>query len=60
VRNGGFWLSTIGAPEEILSSSGSNSAIDEELRNETAKGRRVIAVAEKQSLLKKRICLFRS
>jgi len=47
-RNGGFWLSAIGAPEEILSSSGSNDAIDEEFRNETAKGRRVIAVAEKK------------
>ena len=46
-RNGDFWLSTVGAPEEILSSLGSNGAVDEELRNETAKGRRVIAVAEK-------------
>jgi len=45
--NGGFLLSDIGAPEEILSSSHDNSALDEELRNETAKGRRVIAVAEK-------------
>jgi Ca2+-transporting ATPase len=46
-RNGGLWLSTVGAPEEILGSPSSNPAIDEELRNETAKGRRVIAVAEK-------------
>jgi Ca2+-transporting ATPase len=45
--NGGFLLSDIGAPEEILSSSHDNRAFDEELRNETAKGRRVIAVAEK-------------
>ncbi|MGA9387271.1 MAG: cation-transporting P-type ATPase [Candidatus Bathyarchaeia archaeon] len=46
-RNGGFWLSTVGAPEEILSSEGSNEPVDEELKEETAKGRRVIAVAEK-------------
>jgi Ca2+-transporting ATPase len=46
-RNGGFWLSTVGAPEEILSSQGSNEPVDEELKEETAKGRRVIAVAEK-------------
>ena len=47
-RNGGFWLSTVGAPEEILSSLSSNSPIDEALAGETAKGRRVIAVAEKE------------
>lgn len=46
-RNGGFRLSTIGAPEEILGSLISNGSVDEELREETAKGRRVIAVAEK-------------
>jgi len=46
-RNGGLWLSTVGAPEEILSSQGSNEPVDEELKEETAKGRRVIAVAEK-------------
>ncbi len=46
-RNGGFWLSAVGAPEEILSSQGSNEPVDEELKEETAKGRRVIAVAEK-------------
>jgi Ca2+-transporting ATPase len=48
VRNDGFWLSAVGAPEEILTSSDSNGAVEEELRNETAKGRRVIAVAEKK------------
>jgi len=47
VRNGGFWLSAVGAPEEILSSSDRGDAVDEELRDETAKGRRVIAVAER-------------
>jgi Ca2+-transporting ATPase len=45
--NGGFLLSAVGAPEGILGSSDGNVAVDEELRNETAKGRRVIAVAEK-------------
>ena len=48
VRNDGFWLSAVGAPEEILTSSDSNGAVEEELRNETAKGGRVIAVAEKK------------
>jgi len=46
-KNGGFWLSTIGAPEEILNSPGNNVPLDEELKEETEKGRRVIAVAEK-------------
>jgi Ca2+-transporting ATPase len=46
-KNGGFWLSTIGAPEEILGSLGSNRPFDEELIGETAKGRRVIGVAER-------------
>jgi Ca2+-transporting ATPase len=46
-RNGGLWLSAVGAPEEILSSQGSNEPVDEELKEETAKGRRVIAAAEK-------------
>jgi len=46
-RNGDFWLSTVGAPEEILGSADSKGDINEELRNETAKGMRVIAVAEK-------------
>ena len=42
-----IWLSVIGAPEEILGSFGVDRAAEEALRNETAKGRRVIAVAEK-------------
>ncbi len=42
-----MWLSVIGAPEEILGSFGVDRAAEEALRNETAKGRRVIAVAEK-------------
>jgi Ca2+-transporting ATPase len=46
--DGGFLLSAVGAPEAILGSPHSNGTIDEELRNETAKGRRVIAVAEKK------------
>jgi Ca2+-transporting ATPase len=46
-RNDGLWLSTVGAPEEILRSPSANGAIDEELRDETSKGRRVIAVAQK-------------
>jgi Ca2+-transporting ATPase len=40
-------LSTIGAPEEILASAGSDAPFDEELREEAAKGRRVIGVGEK-------------
>lgn len=47
MNNGGFLLSTVGAPEEILSSPSSNGPLQEELKEETAKGRRVIAVAEK-------------
>ncbi len=47
VNNDGFRLSTIGAPEEILSSLGSDGLFDEELKEETAKGRRVIGVAER-------------
>jgi Ca2+-transporting ATPase len=46
-RNGGFWLSTVGAPEEILHPSDTDDEVHAELENETAKGRRVIAVAEK-------------
>jgi P-type Ca2+ transporter type 2C len=42
-----IWLSVIGAPEEILRSFSVDPAYEEALRNETAKGRRVIAVAEK-------------
>jgi len=42
-----IWLSVIGAPEEILGSFDVDRAAEEALRNETAKGRRVIAVAEK-------------
>jgi Ca2+-transporting ATPase len=46
-KNGGFWLSTIGAPEEILDSLDSNGSFGKELKEETAKGRRVIGVAER-------------
>jgi Ca2+-transporting ATPase len=46
-KNGGFMLSTIGAPEEILSASSDNDSFGEELKNEAEKGRRVIGVAEK-------------
>jgi Ca2+-transporting ATPase len=46
-RNGGFWLSTIGAPEDILRPLHTNDEVHAELEKETAKGRRVIAVAEK-------------
>jgi Ca2+-transporting ATPase len=46
-RDGGFSLSTVGAPEEILGSSGNDGPVEEEMKEETAKGRRVIAVAEK-------------
>jgi Ca2+-transporting ATPase len=48
VKNDGLLLSAVGAPEEILGSmKGSRSVLDEELGNETSKGRRVVAVAEK-------------
>jgi Ca2+-transporting ATPase len=46
-RNGGFLLSTIGAPEEILASVEGDGSLGEELREEAARGRRVIGVAEK-------------
>jgi Ca2+-transporting ATPase len=46
-RNGDFILSTIGAPEEILSTSSDNDLFGQELKNEAEKGRRVIGVAEK-------------
>ena len=46
-KNGGFFLSTVGAPEEILGSPSSDGPLDVELKGETAKGRRVVAVAEK-------------
>lgn len=47
-KNGESLLSAVGAPEEILASlKGSHSALDEELRDETSKGRRVVAVAQK-------------
>jgi Ca2+-transporting ATPase len=46
-KNGDFMLSTIGAPEEILSASSDNDPFGEELKNEAEKGRRVIGVAEK-------------
>jgi Ca2+-transporting ATPase len=52
-RNGGFWLSTIGAPEEILRPLDANDEVHAELEKETAKGRRVIAVAEKSVSAKK-------
>ena len=44
-RNGGLLLSSIGAPEEVLASAGRNRSFTKELKEETAKGRRVIAVA---------------
>jgi Ca2+-transporting ATPase len=47
-RNGGLWLSTIGAPEEIIDSSGHHVSLEEQLENEVEKGRRVIAAAEKK------------
>ncbi len=47
-KNGESLLSAVGAPEEILASlKGNHSALDEELRDETSKGRRVVAVAQK-------------
>jgi len=46
-NNGSFMLSTIGAPEEILSSQSDDDTFREELENEAEKGRRVIGVAEK-------------
>jgi Ca2+-transporting ATPase len=46
-RNGSLFLSSIGAPEEVLGSTSKNRPFDKELREETAKGRRVIAVAGK-------------
>jgi Ca2+-transporting ATPase len=46
-RNGGFMLSTVGAPEEILGASSDNGVFGEGLKNEAEKGRRVIGVAEK-------------
>ncbi len=46
-KDDNVWVSVIGAPEEILRESKSNTAFNEELANETAKGRRVIAVAER-------------
>ena len=46
-RNRDFLLSTIGAPEEILASVDGDALLDEELKEEAAKGRRVIGVAEK-------------
>jgi Ca2+-transporting ATPase len=46
-RNGDFMLSTIGAPEEILSTSSDNGLFGQELKKEAEKGRRVIGVAEK-------------
>jgi Ca2+-transporting ATPase len=45
--NDGLLLSIAGAPEEILGSLQTKGTIDKELANETSKGRRVIAVAEK-------------
>ena len=46
-KDDNVWVSVIGAPEEILRESKSTAAFDEELANEAAKGRRVIAVAER-------------
>lgn len=46
-KDGILFLSTVGAPEEILDSSDKNGPLSEELSEETAKGRRVIAVANR-------------
>ena len=46
-KNGGFWLSTVGASEDVLGSTGGRRVFDEEVAKETEKGMRVIAVAEK-------------
>jgi Ca2+-transporting ATPase len=46
-KNGGFTLSTIGAPEEILRSLGENDLFGEELKSEAEKGRRVIGTAQR-------------
>ena len=46
-NNGRFILSTIGAPEEILSSQGDSDTFREELKSEAEKGRRIVGVAEK-------------
>jgi Ca2+-transporting ATPase len=46
-KDGGFILSTIGAPEEILSSLGDKDLFGEELKSEAEKGRRVIAAAQR-------------
>jgi P-type Ca2+ transporter type 2C len=46
-RDSGFWLSIVGAPEEVLGSASSRAVFDQELKDETAKGMRVIGVAEK-------------
>jgi Ca2+-transporting ATPase len=46
-RDGGFTLSTIGAPEEILGSSGDGDLFGEELKSEVEKGRRVIGTAQR-------------
>jgi Ca2+-transporting ATPase len=46
-KNGGFTLSTIGAPEEILGSSGDGDLFGEELKSEAEKGRRVIGTAQR-------------
>jgi Ca2+-transporting ATPase len=43
----GIQLSTVGAPEEILGLTSGRRLFDREFEEETAKGRRVIAVAEK-------------
>jgi Ca2+-transporting ATPase len=46
-KNGDFVLSTIGAPEEILRSSGDKDLFVEELKSEVEKGRRVIGTAQR-------------
>jgi Ca2+-transporting ATPase len=45
---GGYILSAIGAPEEILAPVDSDGSLDEELKAEAARGRRVIGVAERK------------
>jgi Ca2+-transporting ATPase len=47
-KDGVFTVATVGAPEEILELSGSNSRLREQLKMGAEKGRRVIGVAERK------------
>jgi Ca2+-transporting ATPase len=47
-RNGTYTLTSVGAPEEILSLSDSDDNLREQLKVEAEKGRRVIGVAERR------------